>query len=70
MTKKKLKNVFNNAKNLSEGRELVINAFKSGLFRLKRTTGTGLKILTPEQMLQRLPIALAQVKAAAIQKIY
>ena len=26
------------------------------------TTGTGLKILTPEQLLQRLPIALAQVK--------
>ena len=27
------------------------------------TTGTGLKILTPKQMLQRLPIDLAQVKA-------
>ena len=27
------------------------------------TTGTGLKIFTPKQMLQRLPIALAQVKA-------
>ena len=27
------------------------------------TEGTGLKILTPKQMLQRLPIALAQVKA-------
>ena len=26
------------------------------------TTGTGLKILTPKQLLQRLPIALAQVK--------
>ena len=25
--------------------------------------GTGLKILTPKQMLQRLPIALAQLKA-------
>ena len=37
--------------------------FKSGLFPLKSTTGTGLKILTPKQMLQRLPIALAQVKA-------
>ena len=30
---------------------------------LKATKGTGLKILTPKQMLQRLPIALAQVKA-------
>ena len=28
------------------------------------TKGTGLKILTPKQMLQRLPIALAQVKAS------
>ena len=28
-----------------------------------KTTGTGLKILTPKQMLQRLPIALAQLKA-------
>ena len=28
------------------------------------TKGTGLKILTPKQMFQRLPIALAQVKAA------
>ena len=27
------------------------------------TKGTGLKILSPKQMLQRLPIALAQVKA-------
>ena len=27
------------------------------------TKGTGLKILIPKQMLQRLPIALAQVKA-------
>ena len=29
----------------------------------KETKETGLKILTPKQMLQRLPIALAQVKA-------
>ena len=27
-----------------------------------KTKGTGLKILTPKQMLQRLPIALTQVK--------
>ena len=30
--------------------------------KYKATKGTGLKILTPKQMLQRLPIALAQVK--------
>ena len=28
-----------------------------------KTTGTGLKILTPKQLVQRLPIPLAQVKA-------
>ena len=32
--------------------------------------GTGLKILSPKQMLQRLPIALAQVKQAITQKDY
>ena len=31
--------------------------------RTKATKGTGLKTLMPKQMLQRLPIALAQVKA-------
>ena len=31
--------------------------------RNNETKETGLKILTPKQMLQRLPIALAQVKA-------
>ena len=31
--------------------------------KTKATKGTGLKILTPKQMLQRLPIALVQVKA-------
>ena len=29
----------------------------------KATKGTGLKVLTPKQILQRLPIALSQVKA-------
>ena len=32
--------------------------------RKNETKGKGLKILTPKQMLQRLPIALAQVKAS------
>ena len=35
-------------------------AYKS---KQNKTEGKGLKILTPKQMLQRLPIALAQVKA-------
>ena len=49
---------------------MVLNDFKSKIF-LAESTGTGLfktnnfklKILTPKQMLQRFPIALAQVKA-------
>ena len=53
-----------------EGREAILNAFKSKIF-LTKSTGSGildtdnskLKILTPKQMLQQLPIALAQVKA-------
>ena len=36
---------------------------QNSMEQIKKTTGTGLKILTPKQMLQRLPIALAQVKA-------
>ena len=61
--KNKTNDVFGSAKNLYEGREVILNAFKSGLFPLKLTKGTGLKILTPKQMVQRLPIALAQAKA-------
>ena len=49
---------------------MVLNAFKSKIF-LRKSEGTfilnsdhsKLKILTLKQMLQRLPIALAQVKA-------
>ena len=63
MIKKKKTKILSTAKNLYDRRELVINAFKSGLFPLKSTTETGLKILTIKQLLQRLPIALAEVKA-------
>ena len=48
---------------LYEGRELTLNAFKSGKFEQKPSHEKWLKILTPKQMLQRLPIALGQVKA-------
>ena len=46
----------------------VIDAFRDYSFLLfeakyKVKYGEGLKILTPEQMLQKLPIALAQVKS-------
>ena len=59
--------VFENLYDFFEGREKVLDAFKSKIFSIK-SKGAGilnpnhskLKILTPKQMLQRLPIALAQ----------
>ena len=50
---------------LVQGREMVINASKSRRFQISKEEqeGTGLKILTPNQMLKTLAIALAQVKA-------
>ena len=38
------------------------------MFPMKTTKGKGLKILTPKQMLERLQIALAQVKAGNTSK--
>ena len=57
--------VLSSVRALVKGRELTYNAFRSGIFhRLEESQkGEGLKILTPNQMLKRLPIALAQIKA-------
>ena len=63
---KKLKeNVFNSVKALVDGRKMVFKAFESGIFsRSKKSQeGEGRNILTPNQMLKILPIALAQIKA-------
>ena len=62
--------VLNNLYSFFEGREKILDAFKSKIF-LTKSNGADilnpnqseLKILTPKQMLQRLPIVLAQVKA-------
>ena len=43
---------------------------KSGIFTIKATQDKRLKILTPGQMLQKLPIALAQVKAGNLSETY
>ena len=61
--KDKKQNTFDSINALCEGRELILTVFRSGIFPIKETQGKGLKILTPKQMLQRLPIALPQVKA-------
>ena len=63
--------VINNLKKFDISRGEVINFFRDYIeilsdanYKAKQneTKETGLKILTPKQMLQRLPIALAQVK--------
>ena len=51
---------------LHEGWELILNAFRSGVFPMKEKQEKGLRVLTPKQMLQRLPIELAQVKVGNI----
>ena len=56
------KNTFDSVNALNEERELALNAFTSPIFLIKATQGKGLKILAPKQMLQRLSIALAQIK--------
>ena len=64
-SKRVKEDVLNSARALLKGREMVFKVFESGTFlkpeELRK--GTGIKILTPNQMLQRLPIALAQIKA-------
>ena len=56
--------------NFFEGREKTQDAFERKIFLIKSKGArilnpdhSKLKVLTPKQMLQRLPIALAQVKA-------
>ena len=64
--------IINNLERVYVSRQDVINFFRdyTEMFsdanycaKQNETKGAGLKILTPKQMLQRLPIALAQVKA-------
>ena len=68
----KQKETINNLEKFYNSREEVINFFKEYIGMLSdanynskhsETKGKGLKILTPKQMLQGLPIALAQVKS-------
>ena len=66
------KEVINNIQNFYNSREKVINFLRYYIEMLSdanydvrkiKTEGKWLKILTPKQILQRLPIALTQVKA-------
>ena len=61
-------NAIENIKNLDESRKKVVQMFNNYAKNMSRNIyqskqGTGLKILTPKQMLQRFPIAFAQIKA-------
>ena len=62
--KKAIKNVAENNTFIIEENENVINIVENILyFNQLEQQGLGLKILTPNQMLSRLPISLAQLKA-------
>ena len=69
--KKYEKNTDKSAKEyLIERKEKIINIVKRILYfnQLEQQKGEELKILTPDQMLSRLPISLAQLKAGNILK--
>ena len=60
------KEVLDSALALLQGRDIVYKTFQSGIFpkpKESQQEDEGLKILTPNQMLKRLPISLAQIKA-------
>ena len=61
--KMKKRHTFDKVNALYGGLELTLSAFISEILPLKPSKGKGLKILTPQLMILRLPIALAQVKA-------
>ena len=68
------KSATNNIKTPYESREKVIKLYDDystivSETKCKSKYGEGLKILTPEQMLQRLPIDIAQVKAGNASEI-
>ena len=63
------KKLIKNVENFRDSRQAVIDFYKdyssmviNAAYDAKQQKGTGLKLLTPKQMLQRLPIALAQIK--------
>ena len=63
------KKAIDNIKSLYNSRQEVVKMFNDYARNMSRNIydskqeGTGIKILTPKQMLQRLPISLAQMKA-------
>ena len=66
---KEQQKTINNATNLYNSRQEVVKMFNDLAKNMSRNIyeskqkGTGLKILTPNQMFKRLPIALTQIKS-------
>ena len=71
LKKQQKEDIFKNLYGLSDGMEMALDAFKSKIFPMNKIKDIGfsnfdhsnLIILTPKQMRQRLPIALAEVNA-------
>ena len=61
--KDKIKNVFNNEKGIEQPDKIIHVVEKIVDFNERYQEGQGLKILTLNQMLSRLPVSLAQLKS-------
>ena len=53
---------YENTNKVFKGKQKVLNGFESKIFAIKSTQGIELERLNPKKMLQRLIIALAQVR--------
>ena len=71
-TKKNIKHLYNSRQRIIDLLNDNANIRSEAIYKSKQdeTKGKGLKILTPKQMLQRLPVAFAQIKAGNNQKVY
>ena len=58
-----IKNMVEEEKEIEKPSEIIVVVEKILEFNKQNQSGQGLKILTPDQMLSRLPITLAQLKA-------
>ena len=61
--KKEIENMSKKEKEIEKPNEIIDIVEKILEFNKQNQSGQGLKILTPDQMLSRLPITLAQLKA-------
>lgn len=62
--KKKHRDTYESIYALCEGKEVILNVFKSEIIPLYPAQRKGINILRPKQIFETLPVAFAQVKAA------